>query len=223
MNLRVLVWLFVFCSAAESGHCQKPVAKKSFSLLVGPTALPKPAEGIGAEAGVLYTIGRWAADAEVAVPIKVAHDDFSRVSETRLGVEVIRYAKRSSWARPFLSLQANYTFRQMTDTNGSTYESKNPRGVFHYGKAFITSPFFSSTLNGGLELPLGKRLFVDLSVGAGVGITTTTYENVEQTFPSDYSNMERRYFSLPPVYKYEGSFAKFHMSGGLRFGYRLYN
>lgn len=217
MNLLKPTLLLVACSMGIACMSQEPVATKSLSLTVAPTLMVLPTKRIGAEGAVQYAWGQWSVGAQLALPFEKWHDDFARVRYARLGAELLRYKRDALWLRPYVGFRINYTIRQMADTNGGTYASKNPAGLFQYAGASVASPIFAAALKGGFEVSLGKRVFLDYSTGAGIRIITTTYTNVERAAPDQ---MLRENF--PPSYKYEGRYTKFHLSGGLRLGYRLW-
>jgi hypothetical protein len=169
---------------------------------------------------VQYNKGRWGALAEVAYPLDKSHADYATIRFVRLGAEVKYYAHNGQRERGYVSLQSNYSHRQMTDTNGNMFFSKTARQWLQFNRAAVSSPIFSAALKAGVEYAVTRRLFLEYFVGAGVRVISTSYSRLESIAGSGGPNLTS-WGDFTPPYRYEGSYQKFHLTWGLRLGYVL--
>ncbi len=218
MRLYKFVLLLIFCSLTLMGFSQKKMPDKTFSVLLSPALLRAPETQWGLQTGIAYRWRNWSVGAEAALPFRKSHIDYAKIKYIRLGMELKHYSYNEPLFKVYMSLQNNYAFRQMIDTNGNTYTSKNPPGVFRFSKASISSPIFSSALKFGAEVPITKNLFMDAFAGFGIRIVSTSYKNVENTTPGSFFRAIDC-CTFIPVYRYEGTFTRLHITTGFRLGY----
>jgi len=218
IKLYKFVLLLILCSFTLMGLSQEKPHDKTFSVLLSPALLRAPETQWGLQTGIAYQRPKWGVGAEAALPFRKSHIDYATIKYLRVGLELKYYAYNDHSGKIYISLQNNYALRQMMDTNGNTYTSKRPLGVFRFSKASISSPIFSSALKFGAEVPITKNLFMDVFSGAGIRIVSTSYKNVENTTPGSlFRAIDCCTFI--PVYRYEGTFTKLHLTTGFRLGY----
>lgn len=143
--------LLIFCSLTLIGFSQEKARDKTFSVLFSPALLRAPETQWGLQTGVEYQWRDWSVDAEVALPFHKSYIalpfhksyiDYAKINYIRLGMELKHYVYNDPLFKVYISMQNNYAFRQMIDTNGNTYSSKNPPGVFRFSKVPSHHPFF---------------------------------------------------------------------------------
>lgn len=210
--------LLIFCSLTLIGFSQEKARDKTFSVLFSPALLRAPETQWGLQTGVEYQWRDWSVDAEVALPFHKSYIDYAKINYIRLGMELKHYVYNDPLFKVYISMQNNYAFRQMIDTNGNTYSSKNPPGVFRFSKASISSPIFSTAFKFGTEVYITKNLFMDEFIGVGARITSTSYKNVENATPGSFFRAIDC-CTFIPVYRYEGTFTRLHITTGFRLGY----
>lgn len=213
MKLYKFFSLVIFCFFTLAGLSQE-IPGKTFAVLISPALLRAPETQWGLQTGVAYSRKKWSVGIEAALPFRKSYLDYAKIKYMRLGLEFKSYGYNVSPAKIYVSLQTNYAVRQMLDTNGNVFLSKNPRGVFSFSKASVSSPVFSSSIKVGIEVQVYKNLFLDVFSGTGVRIISTSYKNVENTSPS-FFNEAKEWFDFTPVYRYEDTFTKLHLKPGL--------
>lgn len=218
MKLHKPVLLLIFCCFTLVCYCQKQVPHKSFAVLLSPALLRAPEVRHGLQAGIAYNRRKWSLGAEAALPFRKLYVDYASIKYMRLGLELKKYVTKDLPDKMYVSIQTNYAIRQMADTNGNTFLSKKPRGIFSFSKASVSSPVFSSAIKVGMEIRLWKNIFWDVFSGVGVRIISTSYKGVENASPSFFDGA-KEWFDFTPVYRYEGTFTRLHLTTGIRLGY----
>lgn len=218
MKLHKPVLLLIFCCFALICFCQKQAPDETFAVLISPALLRAPEIRHGLQAGIAYNRKKWSVSSEAALPFRKLYVDYASIKYMRLGLELKKYVTKDLPDKMYVSLQTNYAIRQMLDTNGNTFLRKNPQGIFSFSKASVSSPVFSSAIKVGMEIRLYKNIFWDVFSGLGVRIISTSYKHVENASPS-FFNEAKDWFNFTPIYRYEGTFTKLHLTTGIRLGY----
>ena len=215
MKRLLLLLCFPSLMQAQKSFGQDTVSK--VSAVVSP-ALFVPVS-VAAQAGVQFRVGNcWSLLVEGAYPTFYPRNtEFEKIRYWRAGFEVKHYLARKKASR-YISIQNNYLFRELTDEQDGLYYTKTQ--TFAYNNAVIKSPVWSSALKLGLEVPLGRKTYIDVFGGAGLRMIFNRYETETALLTSIQPN-EQSFLKFDDAWVYNYTLKRIHLTAGFRFGIRL--
>lgn len=174
---------------------------------------------VAAQAGVQFKLSdRWSLLVEGAYPtFYPKNTEYEKIRYWRTGLELKRYLGRRKLSR-YISLQTNYLFRKLTDEQDGLYYTKTQ--TFAYNKAVINSSVWASALKIGLEVPVGKKTYIDLFGGAGLRMIFNSYDTETALVTSIQPN-KQTLLKFDDAWIYNYTLKRVHMTAGFRFGVRL--
>lgn len=217
--MKGLFILSVFFSALFSAHETSAQDTSSrFAVLISP-ALFVPVS-VAVQGGVQWKLGKkWSLLAEAAYPVFHPNNaEYEEISHWRTSLELKWWPGKASSANRYFSLQAAYLYRQLKDKDQAYYYSKTQ--TFSYNDAVIKSPVLSTAVKLGVELPLGKRTFVDAFAGAGLRFISSSY-SAKSVLVTSTEPPRQNLFKFDDAWVYNYTLMRLHGTAGLRFGVRL--
>lgn len=174
---------------------------------------------VAVQAGLKFRLNdRWSLLVEGAYPtFYPKNTEYEKIRYWRAGLEVKRYLARKK-ANRYISIQSNYLFRQLTDEQDGLYYTKTQ--TYAYNNATVKSPVWASALKVGLEVPLGRKTYIDLFGGAGVRMIFNSY-NTETALVTSIQPNKQTLLKFDDAWIYNYTLNRVHMTAGFRFGVRL--
>lgn len=215
--MKRLLILLCFPALLQTQKSYGQDSARKVSVLVSP-ALFVPVS-VAAQLGLQTRINkRWGFLAEGAYPtFTPKNTTYEEIRYWRAGLEVKYYLPKKRIAR-YISLQNNYLFRELTENEGGVFYTKNE--TFAYGRADIQSPVLSSAIKLGLEVPLGKRTYVDLFAGAGLRFIFTKYA-ASGVLVTSIEPTKQSFWRFDDAWAYNYTLKRIHATAGFRFGFLL--
>lgn len=144
--------------------------------------------------------------------------EYEKIRYWRTGLEVQYAYSRRSNLRRYMAVQVSYLFRKLMDEGQAFYYTKTQ--TFSYTNATIQSPVLATALKFGVQLPAGKKVFVDAFVGGGLRFIFTSYETVNPLVTS-LEPKKQTIFKFDDAWLYNYTLKRLHATAGLRVGIRL--
>jgi hypothetical protein len=204
----------LFCVQKGSGQD----STSRFSVVLSP-AIFIPVS-VAVQGGVQYRLNkRLSIMAEAAFPtFYPKNTEYEKIEYWRTGIEIKYRTGKIHSSTKYISLQNNYLFRQLIDKDQSLYYSKTQ--TFSYKNAVINSPVLASAFKVGIELPAGKKTFVDVFIGAGLRFVFTKYKT-ESALLTSTEPSKATFLDFDDAWLYNYTLTRLHVTAGLRFGLRL--
>lgn len=121
-------------------------------------------------------------------------------------------------SKKYLSLQTNYLYRKLADREQALYYTKTQ--TFSYQNAIISTPVLSLAVKLGVEVPAGKRTYVDAFIGVGPRFIFTNY-SAEKSLLTSLTPVKRKIFQFDDAWLFNYTLTRLHFVAGLRFGIQL--
>ena len=216
--MKGLLAFSVFLPALFFGCNALAQRSSSFAVVVSP-ALFVPVS-VAVQGGVQLKAGKkWQILTEAAFPaFYPKNTEYEEIKYWRTGLEVKYFIKGKSSSIRYFSLQNNYLFRELKDADQSFYYTRTQ--TFSYTNAVIQSPVLSSAFKMGVELPAGKRTFVDAFIGAGLRFIFTEYQ-AKTVLLTSTEPPKQNVLKFDDAWKNNYTLMRLHATAGMRFGYRL--
>lgn len=213
--LKVIFFLpVVFCGPKSFAQD----SAKGFSLLLSP-ALFVPVS-VALQGGVQFKAGkRFRVLAEAAFPTFHPNNTaYEKIQYWRAGLEIKFRPRKFVSSKKYFAWQNNFLFRRLTDEGQDFYYTRSQ--TFSYQNAVIKTPVLSSALKLGVELPAGKKTFIDAFIGAGLRFVFTNYRT-EKPLLTSTEPSKTNFLDFDNAWLYNYTLTRFHATAGLRFGFRL--
>ena len=174
---------------------------------------------VAVQAGLQFPLSkRWSLLLEGAYPTFYPEDDeYEKIRYWRTGFEVKHYLADKKSNRYF-SLQNNFLYRELTNEDDGLYYTKTQ--TFAYTNAVIKSPVWSSAVKFGMEMPLGKKTYIDLFTGAGLRVILNKYDTESALVTSIQPNGQS-FLEFDDAWIYNYTLYRLHLTAGFRFGVRF--
>lgn len=212
--------LLFFCTTCLflTGFSQKKNEGFQLLLTTGPAVLRVPKIQWGIQPGIQLQNKSWAFGAEVAFPFYKKDRLFASVKYVRWGAEIKKFLSNEEGSSSYISVQAQYSLRHFTDTNGGHFFFKGPTDRYNYTSARINSPLLAVALKGGYQLAIGKKWMLDFSTGLGIRTIYTRY-HAQNVTPARDNLFDS--FQEVPAYRYNKTVSRLHLTTGFRLAYRI--
>lgn len=213
--------LFVFPSLIvlpRQSFSQDPPSK--YTVYLSPAVL-QPLS-LAAQGGVQYRKGeKWAFLAEVALPVWRLSRSYEKVTGWRTDLETKYFFRGYSRSGKYLSLQASYLSRTITDsTPGKLYLRT---GDYQYDAAVIKSPVLALAIKFGHEITApDDGNICDVFIGIGARYLFPRYQ-AQNLQPNTYGGAVDNYVWIfgADAWRYESPAIRPHFVVGFRFGWKL--
>jgi hypothetical protein len=215
MKRLLLLLFFPSLMQAQKSFGQDSMPK--ISVVLSP-ALFVPVS-VAAQAGLQFRLSnRWNLLVEGAYPtFYPKNTEYEKLRYWRAGFELRRYLGRKKTSR-YIAIQNNYLFRELTDEQDGLYYTKTQ--TFAYNNAVIKSPVWSSVLKIGLEVPVGRKTYLDLFGGAGLRMIFNSYKTETALLTSIQPN-KQNFLKFDDAWVYNYTLKRVCLTAGFRFGLRL--
>lgn len=175
---------------------------------------------VAVQAGLHVSISpRFNLVTEFAYPtFRPANTAYEKINYWRTGVELRYLYRHKPGLHRYVAAQISYLSRKLTDEGQAFYYTKTQ--TFSYTNAVIKSPVLALALKLGVEIPAGKRFFVDGFVGGGLRAIFTSYQTTNPLLTS-LEPKQQTLLKFDDAWLYNYTLKRLHATAGLRLGWRL--
>lgn len=130
-----------------------------------------------------------------------------------------RLAKKLDKAAFYTSIQLTQSKRKFSKQDGSFLYEYDDDSTTFFTRADVKSPVTTASLQLGLNSRGKKKFFIDVFAGMGIRFTNTRFYNIEGK--SRALIFQRKHFDWDSGLEVAKFVPYFHLTGGIRFFYRI--